>query len=65
MHVWVTVDLTGAGEQEPCAFRFGESKRLVRAERAHLDGVDRHLRVVDRACGRREMKDRVDLSFDI
>ena len=37
------------GEQEARALRLGQAERLVRAERADLQRLDRQLEVVDRA----------------
>ncbi len=56
----IAVDLGGRGEQEAGALLLRQAERLVRAERAHLEGLDRQLEVVDRAGRRGEVQDRVE-----
>ena len=47
MHHRVAVDLAGAGEQEARAFGQGQAQRIVRAQAAYLERLDRQLQVVD------------------
>src|SRR5256884_8714251 len=51
----VAVDLGGRGEQEPGARGHGEAERVVRAERANLERLDRQLEVVARGGGAPEV----------
>ena len=53
----VAVNLRGRGDEEAGVLVFGEAKRLVRAERADLHGLDRDLQVINRAGGRGEVPD--------
>jgi hypothetical protein len=50
------VGLGGRGEQEPRALLLGQPESLVGAERAHLQGLDGQLEVVDRGGGTREVQ---------
>ena len=53
----VAVNFRGGGEQEARAFVLGQAERLVRAERADLERLDRQFQIIDRAGGRGEMPD--------
>ena len=65
MHERVAVDLGGRGDEEALALRLGEAEGLVRAERADLQRLDRQLQVIDRARGRGEVPDVVDLPGEV
>jgi len=49
MNGGIAVDFAGAGEQEARTLGFGESKRVVRAERADFERRDRMAQVIDGA----------------
>ena len=57
MHQRVAVNFRGGGDQEARVFVLGQAERLVRAQRADLQGLDRDLQVINRAGGRGEMPD--------
>ena len=61
----VAVDLGGRGQQEPRAFGLGQAERVVRAERADLERLDRQLEVVDRAGRAGPVQDVVDRAVDV
>ena len=61
----IAVDLGRRREEKPRALLLREAERLVRAERADLERLDRVLEIVDRARGRREMQDRVERARDV
>ena len=65
MHERVAVDLGGRGQEEARALRLGQAERVVRAERADLQGLDRELEVVDRAGRAGEVQDVVDRPVDV
>ncbi len=65
MYVRVTVDLRRRCEQEAGVLRLSESKRLVRTQRAHLQRLDRKLKVVDRAGRRGKMEYPIQRPRDI
>ena len=46
----VAVDLRGRGDDEARSLGFGESERLVRAQGADLERLNRQLQIVDRTC---------------
>ena len=53
----IAVTLGGRGEEERRLLRLGQAERVVGAERADLQRRNRQLEIIDRAGGRREMKD--------
>src|SRR3989454_5183565 len=57
VNVRVAVDLRRRGEQEPGAGGLGHAERVVRAERADLERLDRQLEVVARGGGARPAQD--------
>ncbi len=61
----IAVDLGGRGEQEARALRLGEAQRLVGAQRADLQGLDRQLQIVDGARRGREVEDTVELASHV
>src|SRR6266404_4958842 len=61
----IAVDLGRRRPEKPRALLLREAERLVRAERADLERLDRVLEIVDRARGRREMQDRVERARDV
>ncbi len=65
VHQRVAVDLGGRGEQDAGAFGLGQAERVVGAQRADLEGLDRQLEIVDRAGGRGEVEDEVDRTVDV
>ena len=64
MHQRIAIDLGGRGEQKPRLFRHRQTQRLVRAERADLERLDRELEVIDRARGAREVQHAVEGAVD-
>ena len=64
MHERIAVDLGGGGQQEARLFRHGESQRLVRAEGADLEGLDRELEVIDGTRRAREVQHAVEGAVD-
>src|SRR5438876_2986011 len=64
MHLRVAVDLARRGEEEAGALELRETQRVVRAVRAHLEGLQRQPRVVDRAGRAREVVDELDRLLD-
>ena len=60
VHLGIAVDLGGRGQEESRAFGLGQTERIVGAERADLEGLDRELEVVDRAGRRGEVQDAVE-----
>ena len=56
----VAVDLGGGGQEEPRALELGQAERVVRAERADLERLDREAQVVDGAGRAGQMEDEVD-----
>ena len=61
----IAVDLGGRGDDEARALGLGQAERLVRAERADLQRLDRQLEVVDRAGGAGPVQDEVDRAVDV
>ena len=57
----VPVDLGGRGEQEASPFSLCQSECVVGPQAADLERLDRELEVVDRAGGRGEVQDAVDV----
>ena len=64
VHLRVAVGLRGAREQQARALRLGEAQRLVGAERADLQDLDRQALEVRRARRRGEVQDRVERAGD-
>ena len=60
----IAIDLARARQQETRAFVSRQTKRLVRSERAHLQGLDRQFEIVDRTRRRREVPDVVHRPFE-
>jgi hypothetical protein len=60
----VAVDLARGREQVPGPDGLGETERVVRAERADLEGLDRMLEVVAGARGAGEVQDGVNAAVD-
>ena len=61
----VAVDFAGAGQEEAGVFRLGQAERVVRAERADLERLDREVEVIDRAGRRREVQNVVHRAGDL
>ncbi len=57
----IAVAFGGRGEQERRLLRLGEAERVVRAERADFQRRDRQFEIINRAGGRGEMEDEIDL----
>ena len=64
MHERVAVDLGGGCQEELGALCLGQTERVVGAERADLEGLDRHLEVVDGRRWRCKVHDGVDVAGD-
>src|SRR6266566_1497900 len=64
VHQRVAVHFRRRGEQEAGMLRHGETQRLVGAEGADLQRLDRQLEIVDRAGGAREVQHAIERSFD-
>ena len=60
----VAVDFRRGSEQEPRGLEPAESERLVGAERANLQGLDRELEIIDRAGWRGKMPDTIDPALE-
>ena len=60
MHQRITVTFRGRSENERRPFVLGQTKRIMRPERADFQGRDRQLEIIDRAGRRREMKNVID-----
>ncbi len=58
----VSVHLAGRGEHGAGALRAGQTHGLVRAQRAHLERLDRPAEVVGRRRRRGKMEDEIDLA---
>src|ERR1700751_3391255 len=56
----VAITLAGRSEEEFGLFGKRQTEGIVRAERAHFQGLDRELQVIDWACGRSKMENVVD-----
>ena len=65
MHERIAVHLGRRREEEARALRLGEAERVVRAERADLERLDRQLEIVDRAGRRREVQHAVERTRDV
>ena len=61
VHERVPVDLGGRGEEEAGTLRQRDPQRVVCPEATDLERLDGKLKVVDRARGRREMQDPIEL----
>jgi len=61
MNQRVAITLGSRREQEGRFFRFREPKGVVGAERTNFQGRDRQLEIINRAGGRSEMKNVIDL----
>ena len=55
----VAIDLTGGRQQEPRVLFLCQAQSLVCAKCAHFQGLDGHLQVIDRRCGRGEVQDQI------
>src|SRR5438270_13735390 len=55
MHQWIPINLRGACQKESRPLVFGQSQRLMGAQRPDLQGLNRQLEIVNRAGGRCEM----------
>src|SRR5690606_31736500 len=64
MHQGIAVDLTRGGQQQAGTFVFGETERLVRAQRTDLQRLNGILQVVDRGGRAGKMKHIVQRSLD-
>ena len=56
----IAVDLGRGREEEDGPLGLGQTERLVRPQRADLEGLDRKFQVVDRRSGTGKVKDRVE-----
>ena len=56
----VAVTFRGRCKNERGLFVLGQAERVMGAERAHFQGRNRQLKIIDRAGRRREMKDVID-----
>src|SRR5947209_11399828 len=65
MHFGVAVDFAGAGLEESGLLRLGETQRVVRAERADLEGLNREVEVIDWASRAGEVQHVVDQPLDL
>ena len=63
MHQRVAVNFGSRGQQEARVFFLGQAERLVRAERADLEGLNRQFQIINRAGRRREMPDVIHRAF--
>ncbi len=65
MHLGVAVDLARRGKQEARTLELREPEGVVCPVRAHLQRMQRHAHVVDRACQGSEVIDGVDGLVDL
>ena len=61
----VAIALRRRGQQEPGLLGQCQPQGLVRAQRAHLESLDGHSQVIDRARRRGKVKNVVELSVDM
>ena len=61
----IAVHLGGGRKEEPRALRLGDAQRIERAQRAHLERLDRQLEIIDRARGRGEVQHAVEIAGDV
>ena len=61
----IAVDLGGGGEQEARLLGLGQAERVVRAEAADLERLDRHAQVVDGGGRAREVEDAVERALEV
>ena len=59
----IAVTFRSRGEEERRLLRFGETERVVRAERADFQRRNRQLEIIDRAGRRGEMKNVIEFFF--
>ncbi len=59
----VAVAFRGGGQKERRLLGFGETERVMRAERADFQRRDRQLEIIDRARGRSEMENVIEFFF--
>ena len=59
----IAVAFRGRGQDERRLLGFGETERVMGAERADLQRRDRQLQIIDRARGRREMENVIEFFF--
>ena len=64
MHQRIAVDLGGGGQQEAGPFGQRQPQRLVRAQRAHLECLDRHVQIVHRAGQAGQVQHRIERALD-
>ena len=60
----IAVHLRGAGQHETCVLQARQVESVARAGGARVERLDRHLQVIGRRRGRRQVKDRVDAAVD-
>jgi len=57
MHERIAVNFRSRSDEKSRAFIFGEAERLVRAERADFERLNRQFEIINRAGGRRKVPD--------
>ena len=60
----IAVNFRSGRDKEARFFVHREAERLVRAERADFQGLNRQLQIINRAGGRREMPDEIHRPFE-
>ena len=60
----IPIAFAGRGKKKACSLGLGQPESVVGTQRAHLEGLDRQLKVVDRAGWRGEVKDEIYRAFD-
>ena len=58
----IAVALAGGRDEERRALFLGQPQRIVRAQRTHLERLDRNLQIIDRRRRRRKMKNEINLA---
>ena len=61
----IAINFRRAGEEEPRTLSLGQSERVVGAQRANLERLDRQFQVVDRARGRGEVHHAIHTTVDL
>src|SRR5207253_5554881 len=61
----IAVDLGGGGQQEAGALGLGQAQAVVRAQAAHLQGLDGDAEVVDGRGGAGEVEDQVEGPLEV